>query len=88
MLPEFLLAFGLIAIILVITALASGIVERSPLSFPILFLGLGFLLGERGLGLIQMGPHDPILEVVATLTLSLVLFLDAVNLQIEELGRR
>ena len=70
MLPEFLLAFGLIAIILVITALASGIVERSPLSFPILFLGLGFLLGERGLGLIQMGPHDPILEVVATLTLS------------------
>ena len=88
MLPEFLLAFGLIAIILVITALASGIVERSPLSFPILFLGLGFLLGERGVGLIQMGPHDPILEVVATLTLSLVLFLDAVNLQIEELGRR
>ncbi len=56
MLPEFLLAFGLIAIILVITALASGIVERSPLSFPILFLGLGFLLGARGVGLIQMGP--------------------------------
>ena len=88
MLPEFLLAFGLIAVILVVTALVSGLVERSPLSFPILFLGLGFLLGERGLGLIQMGPHDPILEVVAALTLSLVLFLDAVNLQIEELGRR
>ncbi|MAG37178.1 MAG: hypothetical protein CL878_13170 [Dehalococcoidia bacterium] len=35
-----------------------------------------------------MGPHDPILEIVGTLTLSLVLFLDAVNLQITELGRR
>ena len=29
-----------------------------------------------------------VLEIVATLTLSLVLFLDAVNLQIDELGRR
>ena len=88
MLPEFLPAFGLIAVIMVATALVSGAVERSPLSFPILFLALGFLLGESGFGLLEMGPHDPILEVVAALTLSLVLFLDALNLQIEELGRR
>ena len=86
--PEFILVFGLIAVILLVTALASGLVERSPLSFPLIFLGLGFLVGERGLGLISMGPHDPVLEVVATLTLALVLFLDAVNLQIEELGKR
>ena len=84
--PDILLAFGLIAIILVVTALASGAVERSPLTFPLLFLGLGFLLGERGVGLIQMGPYSTVLEVVATLTLSLVLFLDAVNLQVHELG--
>ena len=88
MLPEFLPAFGLVAIIMVVTALVSGAVERSPLSFPILFLGLGLLLGESGFGLLEMGPHDPILEVVAALTLSLVLFLDALNLQVEELGRR
>jgi NhaP-type Na+/H+ and K+/H+ antiporter len=58
--PDFLLVFGLVAIILVVTALASGAVERerSPLSFPLLFLGLGFLLGEGGLGLIEMGPHS------------------------------
>ena len=86
--PDILLAFGLVAIILVVTALASGAVERSPLTFPLLFLGLGFLLGERGLGLIQMGPYSTVLEVVATLTLSLVLFLDAVNLQVHELGKR
>ncbi|MFQ6027028.1 MAG: cation:proton antiporter [Dehalococcoidia bacterium] len=86
--PEFILVFGLIAVILLVTALASGLVERSPLSFPLLFLGLGFLLGERGLDLISMGPHDPVLEVVATLTLALVLFLDAVNLQMDELGKR
>ena len=83
-----MLAFGLIAAVLVVTALASGAVERSPLTFPLLFLGLGVLLGERGVGLLQIGPHSPILEVVATLTLSLVLFLDAVNLQVHELGKR
>jgi len=86
--PDILLAFGLIAIILVVTALASGAVERSPLTFPLLFLGLGFLLGERGVDLIEMGPYSTVLRVVATLTLSLVLFLDAVNLQIHELGKR
>ena len=85
---DFIVGFGLIAIIMLVTALASGLVERSPLSFPLLFLGLGFLVGERGLGLISMGPRDPVLEMVATLTLALVLFLDAVNLQMDELGKR
>ena len=50
-----------------------------------MFLGLGFLLGGGGLGAIDIGPHSPLLEVVATLTLAL--FLDAVKLQISELGK-
>ena len=85
---DFLVVFAIVAIILTVTALASGLVERSPLSFPLMFLGLGFLLGERGFGFVETGPHYPVLEVVATLTLSLVLFLDAVRLQIDELGKR
>jgi len=40
-LPDFLLIFGVIAVVLTVTALASGLVERSPLSFPLIFLGLG-----------------------------------------------
>lgn len=79
------LGMGIIALILLITALASGIVERAPISFPILFLGLGFLFGPGGLGLLEIGVHDPMLEAVAIVSLSLVLFLDAVNLQIDEL---
>ena len=86
--PDYLLGFGIVAVVLSVTPLASGLVERSPLSFPIIFLGLGFLLGQRGLDVIQMGAHDPFLEIVATLTLALVLFLDAVKLQIDELGKR
>ena len=68
--------------------LVSGLVERSPLTFPLIFLGLGFVLGEPVLAVITIGPDDLILEVVATLTLSLVLFLDAVNIEVDALGKR
>lgn len=86
--PDILLIFGIIAVVLSVTALLSGVVERSPLSFPLIFLGLGFVLSERGFGVIEIGPHDPLLQIVATLTLSLVLFLDAVKLSFAEVGRR
>ena len=65
--------FGVVAAILTISALASGIVDRSPLSFPLMFLGLGLAIGSGGFGVVEMGPNDQILEVVATLTLALVL---------------
>jgi NhaP-type Na+/H+ or K+/H+ antiporter len=78
------MAFGLAAVVLTVSALASGIVERAPLSFPIIFLGLGFLIGERGFGLLTLGPEDPTLETIAILTLALVLFLDAVRMEAEE----
>jgi NhaP-type Na+/H+ or K+/H+ antiporter len=80
-------AFGLIAGVLVVSALAAGLVERAPLSFPILFLGLGFLVGDRGLQFISIGLDSRVLEVVAIVTLALVLFLDAVNLELTELRR-
>lgn len=56
--PDFLLVFGIITIVLTVTALSSGLVERAPLSFPLIFLGLGFLLGEKGAGVLEMGVHD------------------------------
>jgi hypothetical protein len=71
-----------------VTALAFGLVERSPLSFPLIFLGLGFLLGGKGFDAPDVSPHSPLLEVVATLTWALVPFLDAVKLQVAELGKR
>jgi hypothetical protein len=80
-------AFAVIAGVLLVAALAAGLVERAPLSFPMLFLGLGFLIGDRGLGLISIGLDNDVLEVVAVLTLALVLFLDAVNLELIELRR-
>ena len=74
-------AFALIAVVLTLSALAAGVVERAPLSFPMIFLALGFLLGPRGLEVVELDVRAPVLEAVATLTLALVLFLDAVNLE-------
>ena len=73
--------FALLAAVLIISALMAGIVERAPLSFPMLFVGLGVLAGPRGLDVVDIGIRDPALEIVATSTLALVLFLDAVNLE-------
>ncbi|MFQ3647344.1 MAG: cation:proton antiporter [Anaerolineae bacterium] len=78
---------GMIAVVLLVAALASGIVDRAPLSYPIIFLGLGFLLGGGGLGVVTLDARSPLLEIVGTVSLALVLFLDAVNIQIEELRR-
>src|SRR5437016_2211812 len=84
--PDLLTAFALMAAVLTVSALGSGLVERIPLTFPMIFLGLGFVLGEKGFGLLRLTPHDPGLEVVAILSLTFVLFLDAVRLRADEIS--
>ncbi len=82
---ELVLGFALVAVVLLVAALASGVVERAPLSYPMIFLGLGFLLSSPGIGIVQIDAHSPVLEGVAIVSLSLVLFLDAVKLEVDEL---
>jgi NhaP-type Na+/H+ or K+/H+ antiporter len=84
---ELVLGFALLAVVLTLSALVSGLVERAPLSFPMIFLGLGFLLGPRGLGVLTIDAHSPVLETIGVLSLALVLFLDAVNMQLDEIRR-
>lgn len=81
---DLLTLFALVGVVLTVSALGSGLVERAPVSFPILFMGLGFVLGGRGLRLLHVTPHDPLLEAVAVISLSFVLFLDAVKMQPSE----
>jgi NhaP-type Na+/H+ or K+/H+ antiporter len=78
--PGLVTGFALVAIVLTVAGLASGLVSRAPLSFPIIFLGLGFLLGHHGLGILEIGAENALLEVVATITLALVLCLEAVRI--------
>lgn len=79
--------FGILAIVLTVTAVFSGIVDRLPLSLPVIFLVLGLILGPGGVGLIQLDANNPALVAVATLNLALVLFLDAARFEIDELRR-
>jgi NhaP-type Na+/H+ or K+/H+ antiporter len=78
--PELVTGFALVAIVLTVAGLASGFVDRAPLSFPIIFLGFGFLLGHQGLGILDVGAENTLLEVVATITLAMVLCLEAVRI--------
>jgi sodium/hydrogen antiporter len=79
--------FAVAAIVLTLSALFAGIVARAPLSFPIVFLALGLLLGEGTTGAISVDLDSDFLRAVAFATLSLVLFLDAINLELAVLRR-
>ena len=74
---DLLVPLAIVATVLVLAPLLAGVIDRAPLSFPIVFLGLGVIVAE--VGAVDVGAHDPLLEVVATLTLTLVLFLDAMR---------
>src|SRR5262245_10695257 len=81
-LPTFL---ALVAVVLIFAGLSEGFVARAPLSFPLLFLGLGYWLGSRGV--VSSAPDSAVLEAVAVVTLSLVLFLDAVLMKFDRAPR-
>jgi len=86
--PElFLSTLALIGAVIVLSALLSGFVERSGLPQVAVFLGLGAAIGPYGLGLINIDLHSPILRVVGTLSLVLVLFTDALSLNVREVRK-
>lgn len=80
----FVSRLALTGAVIVVSALLSGLVERSGLPQVAVFLALGALIGPAGLALLDAGVNSPILRVVATLSLVLVLFTDAVSLDIRE----
>lgn len=85
---EYLVAgLALIGIVIVVSALLSGLIDRSGLPQVAVFIAIGAALGPAGLGVFDVTLQSPILRVVATLGLTLVLFTDAVGLNIAEVRR-
>jgi sodium/hydrogen antiporter len=68
----------LAAFLLIYSAIA-GRVERSLISGPILFTGIGFILGPDVLGVLRINISGEGLRILAELTLAMVLFTDAAN---------
>jgi NhaP-type Na+/H+ or K+/H+ antiporter len=82
---ELAMVLALIGVVIMVAALVSGLIERSNLPQVAVFLALGAVLGAPGLGLFNITLGSPELQVVATLSLALVLFMDAVNLDVAEM---
>src|SRR5688572_27066100 len=78
---------ALIGIVIIVSALLSGFIDKSGLPQVAVFIGIGAALGPAGLGVFNMTLESTILRVVATLSLTLVLFTDAVSLNIAEIKR-
>src|SRR4026209_2394379 len=78
---------AIIGIVIIVSALLSGLVDRSGLPQVAVFIFIGAALGPAGLGVFNMTLASPVLLVVATLSLTLVLFTDAVTLNMKEVRR-
>lgn len=78
---------ALIGIVIIVSALLSGLVDRSGLPQVAVFIFIGAALGPAGFGVFDMTLESPVLRIVATLSLTLVLFTDAVTLNTQEVKR-
>jgi len=86
--PDSLIAgLAIIGIVIVVSALLSGLVDRSGLPQVAVFILIGAALGPMGFGVFDMTLTSPVLRAVATLSLTMVLFTDAVTLNTKELRR-
>lgn len=85
---SFIATLAILGVVIIVSALLSGLIERSGLPQVAVFLALGAVLGPAGLSVLNLSLDSPALRVVATLSLALVLFTDAVTLNIAEVRRR
>src|ERR1044072_3609186 len=79
---------AIIGIVIIVSALLSGLVDRGGLPQGAGFIFIGAALGPPGLGVFHATLTSPVLRVVPTLSLAMVLFTDAVTLNTKEVRRR
>lgn len=78
---------ALLALAAALYALLSGRIDRSRISGPILFVAAGLLLGPAVLGALALDATLGDLRLLAEITLSVVLFSDAANADIDQIRR-
>ncbi|MEO8193692.1 MAG: cation:proton antiporter [Gemmatimonadales bacterium] len=81
---SFATTVALIGMVIVVASLLSGVLDRSGLPIVAVFLALGAALGPYGLGFVDIGFQSPALHALAMLALALVLFSDAVTIDLGE----
>jgi sodium/hydrogen antiporter len=73
-------ALALIGIVILVSSLLSGIIDRTGIPQVAIFLLLGAVLGPAGLNLVALSLQSSTLQWIATLGLVLVLFTDSIAL--------
>jgi len=81
-------ALALIGIVIIVSSLLSGVIERTGVPQVAIFLLLGAVLGPAGLNLVNLTLQSPTLQWIATLGLVLVLFTDAIAMDLSQIRRR
>ena len=76
-----------IAAVVLAYAAASRLLDRTPVTAAIFFVSCGFVLGDKGLGWIDLGAQSESVRLLAEVTLTLVLFADASRLDLAALRR-
>lgn len=71
---------AIVGVVIVVAGLLSGLLERRAVAPVAVFLLLGLAVGPFGLGLLDLGLHSAALGAIATLSLTLVLFTDALTI--------
>ena len=78
-------AVAVLAALLVVGALISGVAHRSFLSLTALFVVAGFVLGEGGLEVLEFDPESGFVSSLAVVALILILFRDGLEVEAEML---
>ena len=78
-------ALALIGIVILVSSLLSGLIERTGVPQVAIFLLLGVVLGPYGLNLVNLTLESPTLQWIATLGLVLVLFTDAIAMDLSQI---
>jgi NhaP-type Na+/H+ or K+/H+ antiporter len=80
-------SLAVIAAVVLVYAVVSGRLERTPVTAAIFFVSCGFLFGDKGLGWIEIGSTSESVRALAEVTLTLVLFADASRIDVSALRR-
>src|SRR5215831_19963619 len=76
---------AVVAGVVLVYALVSGRLDRTPITAGIFFLSAGLLFGSKGLGWIDVGTRAETVRVLAEATLTVVLFADASRIDLRAL---
>jgi NhaP-type Na+/H+ or K+/H+ antiporter len=79
------LAIALVAALVLAYSLVSRRIETTPITGPMVFVTLGIITGPAGVDLLDIGMGEGVVRVLAQATLVLVLFTDAVRIDLSRL---